>query len=190
MSHKPTLLRRLLAPAIARGRSFARDERGVTAIEFGFLALPFFTIIFAIIETAMMFFAQQVLDSAVEDASRIVRTGNAQAQGFDVTSFRNYMCGYTFGLFNCSNIILKVQVLSSFSAATTATTVQTCNLTTCTWSVTSSYDPGVGRNVIEVSAYYRWPLLVVLPYFNLKNQPDNYRLISAMRVFRNEPFSS
>jgi hypothetical protein len=30
---------------------------------------------------------------------------------------------------------------------------------------------------------------VVLPYFNLKNQPDNYRLISAVRVFRNEPYT-
>ena len=38
--------------------------------------------------------------------------------------------------------------------------------------------------MIQVSAYYRWPILVVLPYFNLKNQPDNYRLISAIRVFR------
>jgi hypothetical protein len=30
--------------------------------------------------------------------------------------------------------------------------------------------------------------MIVMPYFNLKNQPDNYRLISAIRVFRNEPF--
>jgi hypothetical protein len=29
---------------------------------------------------------------------------------------------------------------------------------------------------------------VSLPYFNLKNQPDNYRLLGATRVFRNEPF--
>ena len=47
---------------------------------------------------------------------------------------------------------------------------------------------GVGRSVMQVSAYYRYLLLVVLPYFNLKNQPDNYRLISAIRVFRNEPY--
>lgn len=190
MSRKPSLLRRLLAPALVRGRALARDERGVTAVEFGILALPFFTLIFAIIETAMMFFAQQVLDSAVEDASRMVRTGQAQAQGYDISAFRNYMCGYTFNLFNCSNIVIKVQTLSSFSAANTNASVETCNLTTCTWSVTSSFTPGVGRNIIQVSAYYRWPLMIVLPYFNLKNQPDNYRLISAIRVFRNEPFSS
>ncbi len=186
----PSLLRRLIAPAIVRGRSFARDERGVTAIEFGILALPFFTLIFAIIETAMMFFAQQILDSAVEDASRMVRTGRAQAAGYDLTAFRNYMCGYTFNLFDCSKIQLKVDVLTSFADVQINPTVETCNSTTCTWSLTQAYTPGTGRSIIQVSAYYRWPLLVVLPYFNLKNQPDNYRLMSAIRVFRNEPFTS
>ena len=73
----------------------------------------------------------------------------------------------------------------------TAPTVQDCTTTptTCTWSFTEAFNGGQGRDVIQVSAYYRWPLIVVLPYFNLKNQPDNYRLISAIRVFRNEPFS-
>ena len=124
MSRKPSLLRRLFAPAIVRGRRFARDERGVTAVEFGILALPFFTIIFAIIETAMMFFAQQTLDSAVEDASRMVRTGQAQSQGFDLTAFRNYMCGYTFNLFNCSNIVIKVEILPTFASVSTTPTIQ------------------------------------------------------------------
>jgi Flp pilus assembly protein TadG len=190
MSRKPSLLRRLFAPAIARGRGFAHDERGVTAVEFGLLALPFFTLIFAIIETAMMFFAQQVLDSAVEDASRMIKTGRAQTATYDLTAFRNYVCGYTFNLFNCSNIILRVDTISTFAAVTIQPTIQNCGLTTCTWAVTDSYNPGFGRNIIQISAYYRWPLLVVLPYFNLKNQPDNYRLITAIRVFRNEPFSS
>jgi Flp pilus assembly protein TadG len=183
------LTRRLLAPLIARGRSFVRDERGVTAIEFGILALPFFTLIFAIIETAMMFFASQVLDSALEDASRMIRTGRAQAANYTLTDFRNYMCGYTFGLFNCANIEIQVNTIAGFANVNTTPTAQTCNVTTCTWTLAETFTPGVGRQVVQVSAYYRWPLLVVLPYFNLKNQPDNYRLLSAIRVFRNEPFS-
>ena len=189
MSRPASLLRRLAAPAIARGCAFARDDRGVTAIEFAFLGLPFFTIIFAILETAMMFFASQVLDSAVEDASRMIRTGQAQSSGYGMSNFRTLMCGYTFNLFgDCSAIKIKVTVISNFSSATTNPTVQTCTATTCTWTLTEAYAAGLGRDVVQVSAFYRWPLLVVLPYFNLKNQPDNYRLISATRVFRNEPF--
>jgi hypothetical protein len=43
---------------------------------------------------------------------------------------------------------------------------------------------------MQLTVYYRYKLFLVLPYFNLKNQPDDYRLISAMRVFRNEPYDS
>ncbi len=182
-------MRRLVAPVLRTGRAFVRDEQGVTAIEFGLLALPFFTIIFAILQTAILFLGMQVLDSAVEDASRMIRTGRAQAANYQMTNFRTLLCASTFNLFDCSQIKLKVAVITSFSNTSTTPTVQTCNVTTCTWSFTEEYTPGVGRSVVQVTAYYRWPLLVVLPYFNLKNQPDNYRLISAVRVFRNEPFS-
>ena len=178
--------RRPLAPAIALLRAFARDERGVTAVEFGILALPFFTIILAIIQTAIMFLAAQVLDSALEDASRRIRTG--QAAAYTITDFRNYMCGYTFNLIDCSQIQLQSTIIGAFSNVS-KTAPQSCTASTCTWTGGwQAFDPGVGRSIMQVSAYYRYPLLVVLPYFNLKNQPDNYRLLSAIRVFRNEPY--
>ncbi|MEO6014800.1 MAG: TadE/TadG family type IV pilus assembly protein [Devosia sp.] len=190
MSQQQSLLRRFFAPAISRGHAFSRDERGVTVIEFGILALPFFTIIFAIIETAMVFLAGQVLDSAVEDASRVIKTGEAQqTTGYTIASFRTYLCGYTFSLFDCTKILIRIAPISKFTSVSTTPTVQTCTSTTCTWTVTDLYTPGVGRDIVQVFAYYRYPLLLNLPYFNFRNQPDNYRLLSATRVFRNEPFS-
>lgn len=190
MSRKPSLLRRLFAPAIARGRRFSRDDRGVTAIEFAILGLPFFTIIFAMLETAMVFFAGQVLDSAVEDATRMLKTGRAQAANYEMPQFRELMCGYTFNMFgDCSAIRLKVVKIANFAAAS-AGPPQTCTSTGCTWAMDQTYAAGLGREVIQVFAYYRWPLLVTLPYFNLKNQPDNYRLLASTRVFRNEPFQT
>ncbi|MEO6394616.1 MAG: TadE/TadG family type IV pilus assembly protein [Devosia sp.] len=190
MPKRQLLLRRLLAPVIARGRGFARDDKATTAIEFGLLALPFFTLIFAVLETAMVFFASQVLDSAVEDASRMIRTGRAQAAGYTLANFRTLMCGYTFSLFgDCSGIQIRVNTIANFSAATTTPAAQNCTVTTCTWNPAfENYNAGIRRDVVQVTAYYRWPLLVVLPYFNLKDQPDNFRLLSATRVFRNEPF--
>lgn len=179
-----------LASARARMKAFTRDERGVTVVEFGILALPFFTVIFAILQTAIMFLTSQVLDSALEDASRKVRTG--EAASFSIDQFRSLVCDSTYNLIDCSQIQLRSEVLSSF-ANVTSTVPQSCDLTTCTWtSGWQNYDSGSTgscRQVIQVSAYYRYPLIVVLPYFNLKNQPDNYRLISAIRVFRNEPYN-
>ena len=190
MSVDRLTLRGPFASATARMRAFARDERGVTAIEFGVLALPFFTVIFAILQTAIMFLASQVLDSALEDASRKVRTGEAAA--YTLTQFRTLVCDSTYNLIDCSQIQLKSEVISGFSNAT-YTVPQSCTLTTCTWTSNwqnfDSGSTGTCRQVIQVSAYYRYPLIVVLPYFNLKNQPDNYRLLSATRVFRNEPYN-
>lgn len=180
--------RRFAALVSARGRALLHDEAGVTAIEFGVLALPFFTIILAIIQTAVMFLATQVLDSALEDASRKIRTGEAAA--YTLTDFRNLMCASTFNLLDCSQIQLRSEVLTDFSNVALNETVESCSASTCTWAVGwQQFAPGTGKSVMQVSAYYRYPLIVVLPYFNLKNQPDNYRLLSAIRVFRNEPYS-
>lgn len=179
-------MRGMIAPATSRLRALVRDESGVTAVEFGLLAIPFFAIILAILQTAIMFLATQVLDSAVEDASRKVRTGEGKA--YTLSDFRTYMCGFTFNLIDCNQIKIKSEVIAGFDTISYAVP-QTCNATTCTWTTSwEGYDPGVRRSVVQVSAYYRYPLMVTLPYFNLKNQPDNYRLISAIRVFRNEPY--
>jgi Flp pilus assembly protein TadG len=190
MTKRPTLLRRLISPVVSRGRAFARDDRGVTAIEFGILALPFFTIIFAILETTMVFLAGQVLDSALEDASRMIKTGRAQAiTGYNMASFRTLLCDYTFDIFgDCSGVRIRVKKLDNFTSTSTTTSPTTCTEESCELTLVEDWDPGGGRSVVQVFAYYRWPLLVNLPYFNFKNQPDNYRLIGSSRVFRNEPF--
>jgi Flp pilus assembly protein TadG len=184
----------LISPAVSRGRAFARDDRGVTAIEFGILALPFFTIIFAILETTMVFLAGQVLDGAVEDASRLIKTG--QAQSYEIDDFRELMCGYTFQLFgeDCSGVRIVVDVIDDFTSTTVATMpTTTCepneeDVTVCELDVEDDFAPSVAREVVQVTAYYRWPLVISLPYFNLSNQPDNARLLAATRVFQNEPF--
>lgn len=193
MSRRPHFFQSIMVRAHMRARAFARDERGVTIVEFGILAIPFFTLIFAVLETAMVFFASAVLDSAVEDASRWVLTGRAQSANWDINTFRDRLCDSTFGLFgsDCAEIKIKVSVINTFAAAT-LTAPQTCQTTPtpqCTWTLVDGFQPGVGRDIVQVQAYYRWPLVVVLPYFNLKDQPDNYRLLSGVRVFRNEPFT-
>lgn len=187
MSSRLIFLKRLCAPAIRRGRDLARNDDGVTVIEFALLAPIFFTMIFAILETAMVFFASQVLDSAVEDASRKIRTGEAQTAGFLMADFRALMCESTFGLFDCAQIRLSVENIESFAAANEPV-VQSCTEAGCEWTLEERFLPGIGRQVVQVRAFYRWPLIVTLPHFNLKNQPDNYRLIAGTRVFRNEPF--
>ena len=45
-------------------RRFVRQEDGVAAVEFALVAAPFLALIFAILETALVFFAGQALETA------------------------------------------------------------------------------------------------------------------------------
>jgi Flp pilus assembly protein TadG len=182
---------------MVRGCVLARDESAATAVEFGILALPFFTIVFAILETAMVFLAGQVLDSAVNDSSRLIRTGQATlASGYTAAAYRNAICAGLYGMFDCTDpnkLKIKVTeiVAGTFADAAPAPTPvnSTCQTTgNCNLVITEAYQPGVGSSVVLVEAYYKWPTLVNLPMFNLATMPDGTRLLSAVRVFRNEPF--
>jgi Flp pilus assembly protein TadG len=190
-----TLLRRVLPTLSRHGRALARNQRGTTATEFGLLAIPFFAIIGAILETSMTFFAGQVLDSAVQDATRKVLTGQAQGSAWTASDFRNEICDGLYGLFDCSKLKIKVSTITSFSD-TSAAVVNPID-PTCTdpddpsgcWQIVESYNPGAGSSIVLVQAYYKWPVIVNFGGFNLANQPDGSRLLATVRVFRNEPFS-
>ncbi len=175
---------RLIKTATRRGR-FRADERGVTAIEFAMLALPFFAIIGAILETAMIFFASQILDSALNNSSRLIRTGQTQAQGYDADAFRTAVCGELFGMFDCNSVKVRVSEIVTFSAAGLSSVVDP---DTGEWTLSEVYDDGVGSSIILVEAYYKWSTFMDFFSFNLSNLADGTRLLSAVRVFRNEPF--
>jgi Flp pilus assembly protein TadG len=177
------------------GRGFLRDEKGAVAAEFSILALPFFTVVYAILETSIVFLAGQVLDSAVQDASRKIRTGQAQTANWTIDTFRTAICDGLFGMFDCSTAKLKVKVsvVSTFATATVTNPINpACTAggseANCDWVLAPSYDPGTGSSIVLVQAYYKWPTIMNLPGFNLATQAGGTRLLSAVRVFRNEPF--
>lgn len=174
------LLKRALSP-----KRFSKDERGVTAIEFGLLALPFFTIIGAIIETSLIFLASQVLDSAVHDSSRFIKTGQAHTANYTLANYRVAICDKLFGLFDCNAVQIRVREIANFSSATL---VPVTNPADGVWTVVEQYDHGSSASIIMIEAYYKWPIVLNTFDFNLSNLPDNTRLLSSVRLFRNEPF--
>src|SRR6266705_3556198 len=82
-----TSVRRLKSVRLAR--RFVRQQSGVAAVEFGMVAVPFLALIFAILESSVIFFAGQALETAVADSGRLIMTGQAQQQGFDQAAFKN-----------------------------------------------------------------------------------------------------
>jgi len=186
-----------MSPAIRGARAFGRNDSGVTAVEFGILALPFFTIILAIVETALVFLAGQVLDSAVNDSSRLIRTGQAQTStpAYTAETYREAICDGLYNMFDCDladdKLRVSVTVISDFGAAALGYPLKTgedCKEDKCDWTLADEYKPGKGGEVVLVQAYYKWPTVVNLPGFNFQTLPDGTRLLGASRVFRNEPF--
>ena len=59
--------------------AFLADRQGATAVEFALVATPFIGLLFGIIQTFLIFFAQQLLETSVNQSSRLILTGQAQA---------------------------------------------------------------------------------------------------------------
>jgi Flp pilus assembly protein TadG len=76
-----TAFRNNLARSVKRSRAcenLARCDSGATAVEFALVAAPFFAMLVALFQTALVFFASRVLDETTEQASRYIMTGQAQ----------------------------------------------------------------------------------------------------------------
>jgi Flp pilus assembly protein TadG len=166
-------------------RRFARDRKGATAVEFAMVALPFFAILFAILETALIFFAGQVLETGVADAARLIRTGQAQEQNFDKVKFKQAVCASVFALLDCdAGLKIDVRELQNFNGAQEPLPIDGSGNFTDDNFV---FQPGAGGDIVLVRAFYEWP--TVLPDLVSPNNLNNGNyLLSAAATFRNEPF--
>src|SRR6516165_10871442 len=100
-----------------RWRAFCADRSGATAVEFALIGAPFIALLVALIQTFLVFFAQQLLEQVVIQASRTILTGQAQAQSLSQSQFASVVCSNVTILFNCSNLMIDVQVAGAWSSA-------------------------------------------------------------------------
>ena len=171
---------------LARVVRFGKDENGATAVEFSIVALPFFALMFAILETALAFFAAQVMETAVSNASRLIRTGQAQQQGLTAATFKDTICNQIASLFNCqAALLVDVKTYPTFGSIDLSTPVDgSGNLDT----TNSTYTPGNGGDIVVVRAFYEWPVFVDKIGNSMSNMPNGSHLLAATAAFRNEPF--
>src|ERR1700736_976406 len=76
----------------AAARRLLRREDGAAAVEFALVAAPFLALMFAIIETALVFFAGQYLETVVTDSTRLILTGQAQTSAWSQSQFQTQVC--------------------------------------------------------------------------------------------------
>ena len=168
-------------------RAFIADQKGATAVEFALVATPFIALLVALIQTFLVFFAQQLLETAVNQSSRAILTGQAQAQSMNQTQFAAAVCSNLVILFNCNNLMIDVQVAGSWSSANTGLPTLTFDSNgnvTNTWQ----FNPGNQGDIVVVRVMYQWPVFLGPLGFNLANLSNGNRLIMASTAFMNEAY--
>jgi Flp pilus assembly protein TadG len=171
-------------------RRFVRARRGSVAIEFGFVAVPFFFLTFGLAEVAMLGLAQSSLNFAVSDTGREIRTGEAQLEGATQSEMETRICTRLnrFIRMSCEGtLFVDVQRFDSFVDVGS----QDTPITNGDIDVTGfGYNAGAPSDIVVVRAFYRWRVITPMFQTFLGNVSSGDRIIVSTMMFRNEPYSS
>ena len=172
-------------------RVFRRDQDGVAAVEFGLVAVPFFALLFAILETALVFWSTQVLETAVANASRTIYTGQFQNSNDETSSdigakFKAEVCKHVAALFPCETAAVRVDV-RRFTPGTPPPEV----INSATKEINEGafgYQATRASDIVLVRVALEYPVFVSMLNSNQPNLANGKRLIMSSATFRNEPF--
>ncbi len=168
-------------------RRFIRQEEAGSAVEFGLLAAPFIAGLLAILQTGLVFFAGQTLETAAATSARLIFTGQAQLNGWTAAQFKAQVCDQIQGIFNCSSgVSVDVETYPSFSAVNLGLPVSNGTFN----ASALGYNPGGPGDIVMLRLYYQYPVFANLLGFNLSNLNGGYDLFAATAVFKNEPYAS
>jgi Flp pilus assembly protein TadG len=168
-------------------RRFIRQHDATTGIEFGLVAAPFVALSFGIMQTGMVFFASQTLETAAATSARLILTGQAQVAGWSAAQFKNQVCNSIYAIFNCqANVYVDVESYATFAAANMSMPVTNGNFNTSGLG----YNPGGPGSIVVLRLYYKYPVYMNLMGFNLSNLNGGYNLFAATAVFKNEPYAN
>lgn len=179
--------------SIFQALSKKRRARGATAVEFALIATPFLALLFGMFEVLMVFLVQTTLDSAITDASRLIKTGQANAGvGLSASQFKQSVCDRMAGMVDCNNrLFVMVQNQPAVGSLPSP-------MSNPTLLASPPYTPNTAaESIVVVRGFYMWPLMTPGISNFLKNTDatgpngdlgSSNRMLVATSVFRNEPF--
>jgi Flp pilus assembly protein TadG len=170
-----------------RALSLLGDERGAALLEFALVGSCFLALLFGSLQIALIFFAQQSLETAAEATSRQVMTGQVQHANMTTSQFKTLACNNLPTFFKCANLMIDVRTTPAFANASTLMPTLTYDAhgnPTNTWT----YDVGGAGSIVVMRLMYVWPVLPGPLNFNLANQGSSKRMLMATSVFKSEPY--
>lgn len=151
------------------------------------VAFPFFFMMFAIIEIGMVFVTDSILENAVVETGRLVRTGRAAGAQLTDAQFKTELCG-RMSIFasQCpARASIDVREIPQFRNQTppdpmaSGTTFDASQLT---------YQTGQPGSLMLIRVWYRQPLFTPFLSQALSKLGDGATIMTATTTFRNEPY--
>ena len=210
--HRSRLMARLrrLAGVRRAGERFREEEQGVAAMEFALLALPFFALLFGILELAIVFFISAALDHGTSQAARLVRTNQIDSSGSKeerLAAFRTAVCSNMAVFKDCeTRLIIDLKVNSADSSRFVPDILPE----------PATYNPDFDRDIYDqaiadgdtppvdppaesfdvagadvtvvLRAQYVHQLVIGGGITRLSNDKNNTRRLTSITAFKNEPF--
>lgn len=161
-----------------------KNQDGSTAVEFALIGIPFILMVIGIIEMALMFTAQSLLEASTSEGARQVRIGAVQ-QGGGEDLFRDTVCDYAGLLMACDDIQYQVVSIDSFEDAQDfpdAEFDEDGNLQD------QQFDAGGVSDVVMIRVAYRYVIKTPMMQLMLTNNNDNSRILLSTVVLQTEPY--
>jgi len=172
---------RLLRKHWNRLQALRRRREGVAAIEFSLIAIPFFVLLFAILETGYVFLLSILLEGATADGARQIRTGFVKAATPEV--FENLVCTSMYGMIDCGKFIYDVRNFADFK---TFTETEAAGVPDD--PKTAPFFPGNAGDVVVVRVMYKWTFITPFLENLLGAGKDGTRHLVSSVALVNEPF--
>lgn len=146
-------------------------------------------LMFGILELGLVFLTDSVLDTAVMQASRTIRTGEAQGAKVTGAAFKSQLCAkMTVFASECpSRVTVDVREVSQFRNVNPpdplldGKTFNTNGLT---------YATGQPGSLMLIRVWYSRPLIAPLLKDSMSRLKDGNVIITSTATFRNEPYTS
>ena len=175
-------------------RRFRRSRRGSAAVEFAMVAPIFFALLFAIIETSLVFFASQILESGIQDSSRQLYTHQLQDGGLTLlqeeAAFKQDLCNSVKVLLSCP-LDVDVKFYPSGTPITITDPIDGSGNYDNT-NLVFQLPPKNSSATVVVRGFYQWPLFVTGLGYNIANigrgSSNSKRLLAATAAFHVEPY--
>lgn len=176
-----------------RWRSFFKNRKGATMVEFALLAFPFSLLVFAILESCITFAAQEYLQNTTDDFAREFRTGRIKKDTYTKAQFREKFCGEleVFVSKGCPELVIDLQNFTTFAQAAALRTFVNSSgqiIFPDAAGQASKYEPGLSQTINTLRVFYRWPVITNLMRSRMSTLDDRYTLLFATATWQNEPF--